>query len=98
METSWWAVYQVEQDREVRYTYSHSANPSRLIVDVQFLEHGAGDKARRVYEPGLEIEPPTSPAVAGSAASIPQQAAESFDAGPGAELKGLKRLGFSSRI
>jgi hypothetical protein len=49
-------VYHVEQDRDVRYTYSHSDNPSQLIVEVQFLEHGSGDKARRVYEPGIETD------------------------------------------
>ena len=47
------AVYRVEQDRDVRYTYSRSTSPPQLLVEVQFLEHGAGDKARRVYEPGL---------------------------------------------
>jgi hypothetical protein len=62
-------LYRVEQDREVRYTYSSSANPLRLVVDVQFLEHGAGDKARRVYESGVWTETPiqtVSPAETGS--------------------------------
>ena len=31
--------------------FTRAANPSQLIVDVQFLEHGQGDKARLVYEP-----------------------------------------------
>ena len=57
-------TYRVEQDRELRYTYSSSANPSRLIVDVQFLERGAGDKARRVYEPGVETAAPSPPTAA----------------------------------
>jgi len=53
-------LYRVEQDREVRYTYSHSASPSQLVVEVQFLDHGAGDKARRVYEPDIGTETLTS--------------------------------------
>src|SRR5213594_2402716 len=73
-------VYRVEQDREVRYTYSHSVSPSQLIVEVQFLEHGAGDKARRVYEPGVATETLTSPAAANIPASSRQQAPETFDA------------------
>ena len=86
-------VYRVEQDREVRYTYSHSVSPSQLIVEVQFLEHGAGDKARRVYEPGVGTETLTSPAAANIPASSRQQAPQTFDARPGAELRGLKSLG-----
>ena len=106
-------VYRVEQDREVRYIYSHLASPSQLIVEVQFLDHGTGDKARRVYEPGVETETLGSPSGAAapattrqqapealrspSAATVPasplQQAPDTFDARPGAELKGLKRLG-----
>src|SRR5206468_3520137 len=45
-------IYRIEQGREVRYTYSPVASPSQLVVEVQFLERGGGDKARRVYEPG----------------------------------------------
>jgi hypothetical protein len=86
-------VYRVEQGREVRYTYSYSASPSQLIVEVQFLDHGAGDKARRVYEPAVETEPLTSPAGATMRGSTGAQAAETFDARPGAELRGLKSLG-----
>jgi hypothetical protein len=85
--------YHVEQDRDVRYTYSHMASPSQLIVEVEFLDHGAGDKARRVYEPGVATETITSPAAASIPASSTQQTPEKFDARPGAELKGLKTLG-----
>ena len=53
-------VYHVEHDRELRYTFSHSASPPQLVVDVQFLEHGAGDKARHVYQPGVETVAPTA--------------------------------------
>jgi hypothetical protein len=85
-------VYRVEQDREVRYTYSHPAS-SQLIVDVQFLDHGAGDKARRVYEPGVETAAVAPPAASAAPASSKPQAPETFDPRPGAELRGLKSLG-----
>jgi hypothetical protein len=91
-------VYRVEQDREIRYTYAFSANPSRLIVDVQFLEHGAGDKVRRIYDPGVGTEmlpattraaAPASPGPGTSGTGTP----DAFDQRPGAELRGLKTLG-----
>ena len=44
-------VYHASATRQVRYTYSRSANPSQLVVEIQLLDHGAGDKARRIYEP-----------------------------------------------
>jgi hypothetical protein len=84
--------YRVEQGREVRYTYSRSANPSQLIMDVQFLEHGTGDKARRIYEPGVQAEAATSTASSTTPANPPPPT-ETFDQRPGAELKGIKNLG-----
>jgi hypothetical protein len=86
-------LYHVETGRDLRYTFSHGANPSQLIVDVQFLERGAGDKARRVYEPGVAAPAPraTSPDTAPGSSSRP--AAEAFDRRPNAELIGLKNLG-----
>jgi hypothetical protein len=96
-------VYRVEQSRDVRYTFARADNPIRLVVDVQFLEHGNGDKARRVYDAGLgsEIRPTTSdaPPAAGSPGQPPPEPAsgvktpENFDRRPGAELVGLKSLG-----
>jgi len=95
-------MYRVDQNREVHYTYSRSTSPAQLIVDVQFLEHGAGDKARLVYEPASETTtaarpgestrstPPGAPSSAGAAR---QPASEAFDERPGAELRGLKTLG-----
>jgi len=86
-------VYHVEQGRDVRYTYSRSAAPPQLIVEVQFLERGEGDKARRVYEPGTDTATVTSRADAAAPPSPASQARETFDARPGAELRGLKNLG-----
>src|SRR5262249_9351939 len=73
-------------------------------VEVRFLERGAGDKARRFYDSGVEAttavaspgsRPPASagapPPGAPGTSSLP--AHESFDERPGAELKGLTSLG-----
>jgi hypothetical protein len=100
-------VYRVEQSREVRFTYAHTENPSRLVVDVQFLEKNAGDKARRVYDAGMsEVRPttsdvrPTSSDAPGAPAHEPapepasgQKLPENFDRRPNAELIGLKSVG-----
>jgi hypothetical protein len=95
-------LYHVERDRDVRWTYSASANPRRLTAEAQLIDRGKeGDKATRVYEPGL-----TSPApvVSDRAAPPPatnqpppgraeQPAREAFDQRPGAEFIGLKTVG-----
>ena len=71
-----WSVYRVEKDREIRYTIlGVTASPARLVVDVQFLERGTGDKARRVYDAGVatstaapaDAAPPAGTAPAGAA-------------------------------
>src|SRR6516164_216531 len=97
------AVYHVQRDRDVRYTYSRSATPLQLIVDVEFIDHSeVGDKERCVYEPGVATDTsaaPTAPSTPGSAprgtgsqpASVPAQPSpEGFDERPGAEFKGIK--------
>jgi hypothetical protein len=97
-------VYRAEKDREIRYTLSASAGPPKLTVDVQFLERGTGDKARRVYDAGVATETaapagaaaPTGAAAPPAALKQPasgQPAPEAFDQRPGAELKGLTSLG-----
>src|ERR1700730_8459097 len=86
-------VYRVDQAREGRYSYSSSATPARLIVDAQLLEHGTGDKARRVYEPGGGIETLPPAGAAPTAAAPNSRAPETFDQRPGAELRGLTSLG-----
>lgn len=92
-------VYHVEQGRDVRYTYSRSMTPPQLVVELQFLEHGAGDTARRVYELsfGNETTSSAAPAAPSGTPAVPaspgSRAADTFDARPGAELRGLKGLG-----
>jgi len=86
-------VYRVDQAREVRYTYSSTASPARLVVDVQLLERGTGDKARRVYEPSVASETLVSTGAAPGPSSPGPKAPEAFDQRPGAELKGLTSLG-----
>ena len=88
--------YRVDQNREIRYTYAATTAPSQLVVYVQFLDHGKGDNARRIYEPGTSMPTPTvaaSPAVPAAPGAPGQPAPESFDQRPGAELKGLTTLG-----
>lgn len=92
-------LYHVEQNRELRYTFSHSADPKQLVVDVQFLERGAGDRARRVYDAGLPAETPRTTAAPAAASPSPppanasQSSPEAFDQRPHAELIGLKNIG-----
>jgi hypothetical protein len=94
-------LYHVEQNRDVRYTYS-AAGTSRLSVEAQLLDSGAGDKATRVYEAGVgtETAAPATSAQAPSSAppqGPPGQPAEpgsgGFDQRPGAEFKGLTTVG-----
>ncbi len=84
--------YRVDQNREVRFTYASTASPPQLVVEVQFLEHGKGDQAKRVYDSGTgtETRTTTAPAPAGAPG---QPAPDPFDQRPGAELKGLTTLG-----
>ena len=98
-------LYAVEEGRQLRYTYSMTANPPQLVVDVKFLEHGGGDEVRRIYEPAGAAGslPPTasSPAPSGSPSDVPLAARPSgdraqpqpFNQKPDAELKGLSTLG-----
>jgi hypothetical protein len=92
-------TYNVEQGREIRYTFSRSSSAPQLIVDVEFLEHGSGDKAKLVYDSGVASETASAPPASapGSASGTPPPApatpSEKFDERPGAELKGLQSLG-----
>ncbi len=116
-------VYNVEQGRQLRYTYYQVPKTSQLTVDVQFVERGGGDSVRRIYDPAGpdEVWPPPRPAATEAAVAAPPPArpgavppaiADSTpDAAnvapaappapadqpqnqkPGAELKGLVKLG-----
>ena len=93
------ATYTIDKDRQVRYTFTPGA---RLVVDVEFLERGKGDKARLIYDGGVATETPSGtrpaqqpPPPAGTTPP-PQPAAASppgADTRPGAELRGLKAIG-----
>ena len=94
-------LYKVAQGRELRYTYSHGANPGQLVVDVQFVEGTGGDAVKRIYQPASATETraasaaPPSPAIAKSEAGSPPvgSSAQTFNQQPDAELKGLTKLG-----
>jgi hypothetical protein len=88
-------LYSVEQGHDLRYTYSRAASRAQLVVDVQFIERGGGDRVKRIYEPANATEtlaaaaPAPSPATTGQGAGAPQ----TFTQKPDAELKGLTKLG-----
>jgi hypothetical protein len=50
-------AYTAEASRVVRYTYAVTPNPRQLIVDVEFVGRGGGDKVRRVYDPAPPGQP-----------------------------------------
>jgi hypothetical protein len=94
-------LYKVQQGRELRYTYSRGTSPGQLVVDVQFVGRGGGDEVKRTYQPTSAAETlaavaappspaPASPAATTTGAGVP---AQTFNQQPGAELKGLKKLG-----
>src|SRR4029453_2416866 len=47
-------VYDAEEGYQLRYTYSPTADPRRLRIDVQFVERGGGDSVVRIYDPASE--------------------------------------------
>jgi len=97
-------LYQVEEGRQLRYTYSRNATPAQLIVNIAFVGRGGGDEVKRVYEPSRPDEPMTAPAptatgagsglvpATGSVTAAGAQQAP-LNQGPDAELKGLTTLG-----
>ena len=101
-------VYKADPGRQLRYVYSLNVNPRQLIVDVEFVERGGGDKVRRIYDPTVATDttaasatvPASAPATATAApaaASTPAApvtpASASIDQRPDAALKGLTKLG-----
>ena len=66
-------VYKADAGRLLRYTYSATQNPAQLIVDTEFVERGAGDRVRRIYEPSRPDAPSTtsSPGLALPPGAVP---------------------------
>jgi hypothetical protein len=48
--------YRVEQNRELRYTYSRIADPPQLVVEVRFVERAGHQTVTLVYEPAKPNE------------------------------------------
>jgi hypothetical protein len=101
-------VYKADTGRQLRYVYSLNANPMQLIVDVEFVERGGGDKVRRVYDPTVATDTKAAPATAPASALAAATAAPAapavpaapatpasapIDQRPDAALKGLTKLG-----
>jgi hypothetical protein len=101
-------VYKAGTGRQLRYVYSLNANPMQLIVDVEFVERGGGDKVRRVYDPTVASDTKAAPAAAPAPAPTAATAASAapavpaapaareiapIDQRPDAALKGLTKLG-----
>src|SRR5690349_26152 len=63
-------VYKAGTGRQLRYVYSLNVNPRQLIVDVEFVERGGGDKVRRVYDPMVATDTDTK----ATPASVPASA------------------------
>ena len=90
--------YSAETGRVVRYTYAVNPSSHQLIVDVEFVGRGGGDKVRRIYEPAPPGQPAGSQSSSAPPASVPTAplpplAAAAVDQRPDAPLKGLARLG-----
>ena len=100
-------VYEVETGRQLRYTYTPSADPTRLQVNIRFLERGReGDEVRLTYEPPGAHErailsgAPASPAAPSASAPTPPGVPDAAPPSarppvlpPGSELRGLTTIG-----
>ena len=100
-------VYEVETGRQLRYTYTPSADPTRLQVNIRFLERGReGDEVRLTYEPpgaherAILSEAPASPAAPSASTLPPSGVPASAPASarppvlpPGSELRGVTTIG-----
>jgi hypothetical protein len=56
--------YRVQPGRELHYTFSRSATPQQLVVQVVFVERGGRDTITRVYDPATGNEPAETEAAA----------------------------------
>jgi hypothetical protein len=105
--TSLVVVYDVESGRQLRYTYTPSADARRLQVNIRFVERGRdGDEVRLTYEPpgeherALLSEAPALPAAPAAPAATPTgvtggapPSARPPVLPPGSELRGLTTIG-----
>lgn len=102
-------LFDVEAGRQLRYAFTPATNPTRLLVNVRFLERGhTGDEIKLTYEPpdahegavlsapAASSAPPSAPAPAGAPPSAPDAAAPAPRPPvlpPGSELRGLTTIG-----
>ena len=100
-------LYEVETGRQLRYTYTPTANPEQLLIDIRFLEHGhEGDEVKLTYERPDAHErtilsggstSPAAPAAPAGALPVPPDAAVPAARPPvlppGSELRGLTTIG-----
>jgi hypothetical protein len=95
-------VYKIEQGRELRYSYSTTASPRQLIVDVQFVERGGHDEVRHVYVPTTSNEapaplsrtpPPAAPAPSPRPPALPERQQAPVIVSRDAQLRGITKLG-----
>ena len=98
-------VYDVETDRQLRYTYTPLANPMRLLVDVRFIERNReGDDVQLTYErpdehnEAVVSTAPTAPSVPAAAPSPSSVAKAGAPPAPlptlppGSELRGISAV------
>ena len=51
MLSAWSSSTKSRPGRQLRYTYTPTANPEQLLIDIRFLEHGhEGDEVKLTYE------------------------------------------------
>jgi hypothetical protein len=72
-------LYKVEEGRDVRYTYT--LGPAQLVVEVQFVEHGGHESARRVYD-RVSLDAPWPPPGAKPATPLSQPGTPASGAAP----------------
>ena len=99
--------YKVDQQHELRYTYSRVASPPQLVVEVQFVERGRAETGQarlragqrqptpRRLRPRRQRSQPRRPPQASLRARHrgDRGAPQNFDRQPEAQFKGLTALG-----
>jgi hypothetical protein len=96
--------FEVETAREIRYTFTPAVNPSRLQVDIRFIDHGKeGDEVKLTYTPpdeqdrlvlsGSPILPsaPTPPPAGAPGGVLPTAPEPTVNAGTGVPASGAAR-------